>query len=93
MATKMGDRKRTRKTLELCEKEKSFIFNEEDKSIRGSFVNLCITFTILLLVIIGAFVDPVAGRLEKMQGLIVGFFTASLGIWSYKKFQEENREL
>ncbi len=35
---------------------KNFIWNYQDKTIRGWFVNLVITMTILMLVVIGAFI-------------------------------------
>ncbi len=93
MAAKVGNRKRKDETLDLCKEAGSYIFNRREKTVRGSFVNLSITFTILLLVVIGCFNDVVAERLDKMSTLIIGFFTASLGIWSYKKYQEGNNGL
>lgn len=88
MASKMVAVKRKGKSVDLCKEAKSYIFNRAEKTIRGSFVNLCITLTILVLVVIGCLNDEVAARLQKMETLIIGFFTASLGIWSYKKYQE-----
>ena len=66
----------------------NLIWDTEAQSIRGSFVNLMISMTILSLVAVGAFNDDVALRLEKLSALIIGFFTASMGIWSYKQIQE-----
>jgi hypothetical protein len=67
---------------------KNLFWNEEDQTVRGSFVNLLITLTILALIAVGSFVPSVAQNLEKMGVLIIGFFTMSMGIWSYKKIQE-----
>jgi uncharacterized membrane protein YiaA len=67
---------------------KTFALNKKDHTIRGSFVNLCITIIIMIAVIVGCFNDDVAERLDKMSTLIIGFFTSSMGIWAYRKSQE-----
>lgn len=41
---------------------KTLIWNKEENSIRGSFVNLVITMTILALIVAGAFFDVIAAR-------------------------------
>lgn len=67
---------------------KNLIWNAEEKTVRGSAVNLLITLTILMLIVIGAFVPTVAANLEKLAILITGFFTMSMGIWAVKKYKE-----
>ncbi len=67
---------------------KNLIWNAEEKSVRGSFVNLTITTVILLLIAVGAFIPTVAQNLEKLAILITGFFTMSMGIWAVKKYKE-----
>jgi len=71
---------------------KNLLWNKEKQSIRGSFVNLTITLTILILITIGAFVPTVAANLEKLAILITGFFTMSMGIWAYRKVQEGKQQ-
>jgi len=60
---------------------KNFIWNYQDKTIRGWFVNLVITMTILMLVVIGAFNEDVKTNLKDLSSLIIGFFTVSFGVW------------
>jgi len=60
---------------------KNFIWNYQDKTIRGWFVNLVITMTILMLVVIGAFNEEVKTNLKDLSSLIIGFFTVSFGVW------------
>lgn len=61
------------------------IWDKESKTIRGSFVNLIITVSILILITYGAlFSKDVCDRLISMTSLIIGFFTASFGIWDAK---------
>jgi len=60
---------------------KNFIWNYQDKTIRGWFVNLVITMTILTLVVIGAFNEEVKTNLKDLSSLIIGFFTVSFGVW------------
>lgn len=67
---------------------KSLIWDKENQSIRGSFVNLILTMSILGMIIAGCTSDAVMLRVEKLSTLILGFFATSLGVWSYKKIQE-----
>lgn len=67
------------------------LWNKKEQTVRGSFVNLTITLTILILIAIGAFVPTVAANLEKLAILITGFFTMSMGIWAYRKTQESKQ--
>ena len=60
---------------------KNFIWNYQDKTIRGWFVNLVITMTILMLVVIGAFNETVKTNLKDLSSLIIGFFMVSFGVW------------
>ena len=64
------------------------IWDEENHSIRGSFVNLILTMTILGMIVAGCTSDAIMLRVEKLSTLILGFFATSIGIWSYKKIQE-----
>jgi len=59
----------------------NFIWDNENKSIKGSFVNLVITFSILGLVCWGAFDKNVTSNLKELSALIIGFFTVSFGVW------------
>lgn len=63
-------------------------YNEEEKSIRGSFINLIITFIYMALIVIGAFVDWVATNLREMETLLIGIFVSSFGLWAGKKSVE-----
>lgn len=67
----------------------NIFWDPTEKSIRGSFVNLLITVSILLLVIYGVLFDPnIVDRLKTLETLIVGFFATSMGIWTTKKILE-----
>ena len=71
----------------------NLIWDNEEKSVRGCFVNLLITVSILSLLVYGILFDvSVVGRLKTLETLIVGFFTASFGIWTVKKVIEKKNE-
>lgn len=71
----------------------NLVWDNEDKTIRGCFVNLLITLTILSMIFYGVvFNAEVVARLKTLETLIVGFFTASFGIWSVKKIMEKRSE-
>jgi TRAP-type mannitol/chloroaromatic compound transport system permease large subunit len=67
---------------------KSLIWDVENQSIRGSFVNLILTLTILGMIVAGITSDAAAARVEKLSTLILGFFATSIGVWTYKKIAE-----
>lgn len=70
---------------------KNLFWDTENQSIRGSFVNLILTLTILGMIVAGITSDAAAARAEKLSTLILGFFATSIGIWSYKKIQEDKQ--
>ena len=63
-------------------------YDDKEKSIRGSFINMMITAIYIGLIITGSFLATVASNLKEMETLLIGFFVASLGIWSGKKVVE-----
>lgn len=70
---------------------KSLLWDQKNKSVRGSFVNLILTFSILGLIIASACSDAVKDRVVEITSLILGYFATSLGIWSYKKIAESKQ--
>lgn len=67
---------------------KNLVFNA-DASMRGSFIQTLVTLGILICIIYGAFSDRVAVNLNKMETLIIGFYTICFGVWSGKKLLEQ----
>ena len=67
-----------------------YIIDKNEKTVRGSFVNMTITISILSCTVYGLlFSDVVAARLEKLTTFIIGFFTSSYGLWSLKKHMDD----
>lgn len=60
--------------------------------IKGKNINMAITLTILVMLVVGAFSTTVADNLEKLATLIIGFFTVSYGVWQTKKYFEEKEK-
>jgi predicted transporter len=71
---------------------KSLFWDKENQSIRGSFVNLILTLTILGMIVAGTTSDEIMNRVEKLSTLILGFFATSIGVWTYKKIAEGKQE-
>jgi uncharacterized membrane protein len=63
-------------------------YDEKEKSIRGSFINLSITILYMVLIITGSFVSFVAANLREMETLLIGVFVSSFGLWAGKKSVE-----
>jgi hypothetical protein len=60
-------------------------YDETEKTIRGSFINLMITIIYLGLIITGSFVSLIASNLKEMETLLIGIFVSSIGLWAGKK--------
>lgn len=74
-------------------KEKGFVFNYKELTVRGSFVNLLFTLAIVGLIIFGAFNESVAGNLKTLEALIIATYATSFGVWQGKKYLEgKNKE-
>ena len=70
---------------------KSNIFwDDTDKSIKGSFVNLVLTFIITYIIVYAIFFGgkDLINNIKELQSLIVWFFGLSFGLWSGKKTLE-----
>ena len=63
------------------------IFND-DGSIRGSFINMCLTLLFAVVIAFGAFCKEVSDNLKNMETLMLGFYAISFGIWAGKKVYE-----
>jgi hypothetical protein len=63
----------------------NLIWDVENKSVRGSFVNLALTVIIVILIIIGAFDKDVCANLKTNESLITWFFGLSWTVWSAKQ--------
>jgi hypothetical protein len=67
-------------------------WDAENKTIRGSFVNLVITVSILFTIIYAIFFGSkeMVRDLKELQSLIVWFFGISFGVWSGKQVIESS---
>jgi len=66
----------------------NLIWDSTEKTIRGSFVNLVITFAILILICIGCYNKEFGLNLKELSSLIIGFFTVSFGVWKVSNVVE-----
>lgn len=67
---------------------KELWYSEEEKTIRGGFINLLISVIYIILIITGSLVSWIASNLREMETLLIGFFIASFGLWTGKKSVE-----
>lgn len=58
-----------------------YAVDDISKTIRGGFVNLCVTIMMSILITIGCFVPTVALNIEKMAVFMLGFWGISFGFW------------
>jgi hypothetical protein len=66
---------------------------DADGSVKGSFVNLVITICLLGMFVYGILFDAnVVARIKIVGTELVGFFTASFGIWAAKSVLESKKK-
>lgn len=68
----------------------NLFWNSKDKSIRGSFVNLFLTFSLLALIFVAIIIanKEIINGIKELQGLIIWFYGISFGLWSGKNVIE-----
>jgi hypothetical protein len=68
----------------------NIFWNAKDKSIRGSFVNLFLTFSLLALIFVSIIIanKEIISGIKELQGLIIWFYGISFGLWSGKNVIE-----
>lgn len=69
------------------------VWDEDDKTLRGSFVNMSITFIYILIIIAGLIWSVVADNVQKMETFLIGFFAVSFSIWAGKKVIENMQDV
>ena len=67
------------------ERLRDLVYDDEKRSVRGSFINFMFTVMIAILIAIGAFRQSVSENLMRMETLIIGVFAASFGIYTVKQ--------
>lgn len=63
------------------------VYND-DGTINGAFINTVITFTFLILIVLGVFFTSIADHIVKLQSFMMWFFGISFGIWKGTKTLE-----
>jgi cytosine/uracil/thiamine/allantoin permease len=68
----------------------NLFWDAEVKTIRGSFINMVITFSLAFTIIYAIFFgsEKMIQNLKELQSLIVWFFGLSFSIWSGKQVLE-----
>lgn len=66
----------------------NWVWNHEDQSIRGSFINISLTIFYMLIIIAGMIWNRVAENLKQMETFLIGFYLVSFGVWATKKTVE-----
>lgn len=68
----------------------NLLWNAKEKTIRGSFVNLFLTFSLLILIFASIILanEKVINSIKELQSLIIWFYGISFGLWSGKNVIE-----
>ena len=72
----------------MAKKAKGFVFNHQNITIRGSFINMLFTMVLMILFIAAAFNDKIAANLKLIAELIIAIYAISYGFWQGKKYLE-----
>ena len=66
----------------------NWVWNHEDQSVRGSFINIMLTIFYVLLITSGVVWSWAAKNLREMETFLIGFYLVSFGVWATKKTVE-----
>jgi hypothetical protein len=69
-------------------KKKSFTWDYEENSIRGSFVNILLTVAYLVIAGLSLVFETVAKNVAQASTFLIGFYLVSFGVWATKKTVE-----
>ena len=72
-------------------KKKSFAWDYEENSIRGSFVNILMTFAYLVIIAISMIFSSISRNVAEITSFLIGFYLVSFGVWATKKTIEITR--
>ena len=72
-------------------KRKNFFWDFDEASVRGSFVNLLITVTYLVLIVLSCLFRVVAINVRDIAPFLIGFFGISISVWAGKKAFEYSK--
>jgi hypothetical protein len=67
---------------------KNLIWNKDDQTIRGSFINTALTIIYLLIIVSGLIWARVAKNISEMSSFLIGFYGVSFCVWATKKTVE-----
>jgi hypothetical protein len=81
------------KKVSLWQHFKHSAWDETERTVRGSFVNISITILYALMIVAGAIFDKVAVNIEKMETFLIGFFAVSFSVWAGKKVIENIQDM
>lgn len=65
--------------------KKSFAWDLEENTIRGSFINFVITILYIILIIVSVLEKEIAKNVREIETFLIGFFVTSFGVWTGKK--------
>jgi hypothetical protein len=65
----------------------NLFWNDEDKTIRGSFINMFLTFSLQALIFAAVIIsnEEIIKGIKELQSLIIWFYGISFGLWSGKQ--------
>ncbi len=64
---------------------KKLMWNEEDNTIRGSFVNIALTIFYACIIVASMLWNRVATNVAEITSFLVGFYGISFSVWAGKK--------
>jgi hypothetical protein len=79
--------------VSLWQHFKHAAWDEDERTVRGSFVNISITIIYVLIIVAGLIWGVVADNVQKMETFLIGFFAVSFSIWAGKKVIENIQDM
>jgi hypothetical protein len=72
---------------------KNFVWDEENNTIRGSFINIALTIFYACIIVASLIWNRIAENVAEITSFLVGFYGVSFTVWAGKKTIEMIRKV
>jgi len=77
-----------KRLIQATGKRVSFAWDYDEKTIRGSFMNVMLTAAYLVIIAISMIFPSISKNVSEITSFLIGFYLVSFGVWATKKTVE-----
>jgi hypothetical protein len=77
-----------KRLIQSTGKRVSFAWDYDEKTVRGSFMNVMLTAAYLVIIAISMIFPSISKNVSEITSFLIGFYLVSFGVWATKKTVE-----